>query len=429
MIDMCRVHVSRRFLTLAAILSLIPLLLLIIMTRSAELLGLDGDQPSVSTRGEAASATSTESPTPRRGWWYAIGDRPTEAEVAAAPRWYSVVVLNAWDGWALKKIKAIDSTVKVLMYKDLSSSRVSADTDNLVNPTGVGYQEAESAGPSWFATDNVGHRVEWAPYQGHWQMAVWNSHYQERWARNVVREVTDGGWDGVLADNDFATLNYYSHALLAGTSTSAETNSKIRAGLDRLVEVAGSALRHRDKLFIPNISNSRLYSGRWWEHSKYGGAMEEHFVHWSTLPGTGFAWDWGARGWQAQCSEMNTPGLSLAITRSAPTDRRSQLYGYASMLVCGDATSYWSPSTTKDGDYSRPESIAEMSWSIGRALTPGARLASGVWTRSYEGAFVIVNPSNRRITVDVPPRFIDANGRVTTSVNVPSISAIMLRPH
>src|SRR5690348_16916760 len=52
------------------------------------------------------------------GLWYAIGDRPTEAEIEAAADRYGVVVLNAWEVDALQRLKELNPDITVLVYKD-----------------------------------------------------------------------------------------------------------------------------------------------------------------------------------------------------------------------------------------------------------------------------------------------------------------------
>ncbi|PRY18432.1 putative glycosyl hydrolase-like family 15 (GHL15) protein [Kineococcus rhizosphaerae] len=376
----------------------------------------------------AASVQTGELPAvQRRGVWYAIGDEPTAAEVDAAPRTYGVVVLNPWDGWAAQRIHQLDPSVVVLMYKDLSSTRSYAGAYAQADPAGVRYAEAEQDAPRWFATDTSGARVQWGPYPGHWQMAVWDSGYQQRWAANVTREVLAGSWDGVLADNDFATLGFYSSAVLAGTTSRQETDAKIRAGLDVMVTTVGTALNARGKVLVPNLSEARLYPGRWASHARYGGAMEEAFAHWGTDTSSGFLWDWSGTGWQAQTAQMASPGLSLAVTRASASDRRTSLFGYTSVLVRGDSTSYWTGSTTPAGDYSAPESIPEMAWPVGAAVSGPVQLVSGAWTRTFQGAFAAVNPTQQRVVVPVPAGFVDAQGRTVSSVTLEATSGTLLK--
>lgn len=383
--------------------------------------------PSPQTAGAAEEPSTTASASQRRGVWYAIGDTPDRAEVDAAAHSYKVIILNPWEGWALRRIKQLDPSVTVLMYKCLSSTRRYADGYSKPKPTGVGHAEAEGSNPAWFATDTTGARIEWRSYPDHWQMAVWDANYQRRWADNVTQEVVAGGWDGVLADNDFATLRHYSPALLAGTRTAFQTDAKIRVGLDAMVSKAGRTLQSRGKILVPNISDARLYPGRWKLHSQHGGAMEEQLGHWGTDPASGFIFDWPRTGWEQQTGEMSAPGISLAVTRAASGDRRTMLYGYSSVLVRGDASSYWTPSSTSAGTYTRPESIPEMSWPIGPPKAAGLRLSSGAWTRTFAGAVVVVNPTTRTLKVSVPAGFVDATGGSVTSVRLKPTSAVILK--
>lgn len=363
----------------------------------------------------------------RRGLWIATGGTPTVSQVDQAAQLYGVVVLNAWETWALRRIKQNDPSVVVLMYKCLSSTRRYADRYAQAKPTGVGYNEAETTDTNWFAKDSTGARIVWGPYPDHWQMAVWNRNYQQRWTQNVTREVVAGGWDGVLADNDFAHLKFYSPAILAGTTSASATDARIRTGLDDLVTTAGTNLKAAGKIFVPNLSEARLFPGRWALHSRFGGAMEENFLHFGTDPNSGFVHDWRDTGWQAQAEQMSTEGLSLAVTRAQTGDHRTLLYGYTTTLLMGDPTSYWSPSTPQAEGYSAPESIPEMSWPTGRATTNPTRLTNGAWTRTFEKAFTAVNPTTNWVTIHVPPTHVNSTGTIVTQINLRPTSAAILR--
>ena len=361
--------------------------------------------------------------TTRRGLWYAIGDAPSVAEVDAAPARYGVVVLNPWDTWALHRIEQADPSVLVLVYKDLASTR--SYHRGPAPPTGVGIEEAE-ARPEWFARDVGGTRIEWDPYPGHWQMAVWDTAYQDRWIAGVVREVADAGWDGVLADNDLATLRWYDSALLDGTTSSDETDAALRAGLDTLVARAGSALQAHGKLLVPNVSEARLSPGRWTDHAAHGGAMEENLAHGGTDADSGFVWDWGEAGWATQTEQLTSAGITLAITRAARDDRRSLLYGFASVLVRGDHDVFWAPSTTDAGTYTEPEWLPEMSIDLGDPSTDGLRGANGAWTRTFTRGWAAVNPTEQAVRLTPPPGSEDTGGRPVGAIELPATSGVIL---
>lgn len=213
-----------------------------------------------------------------KGWWYGIGKTPTATDINNAAKRYAVVVLNAWETAAMRKIKALNPSVKVLVYKCLSSTRsYSGAVDNGKDaeylPAGLGYVASR---PEWFAVDTAGKRIEWDGYPGHWQMAVWDPAYQQAWIAAVGAEVTREGWDGVLADNDMNSLRWYSPLLFKGTTSASVTDLKLRDGLAVLLGRARQALADAGKLFIPNISESHVRPGRWTAHCGAVGGMEEN---------------------------------------------------------------------------------------------------------------------------------------------------------
>ncbi|OZC29159.1 putative glycoside hydrolase family 15 protein [Gordonia polyisoprenivorans] len=345
--------------------------------------------------------TPDQSGNPVGGLWYGIGQSVTPAEAVAVAKRYQMIVLNSWDVDALKAIKKTNPSAKVLVYKDLSSTRsYSGAVDNGVDatalPSGVGYVYASRNHPDWFATDSRNRRIEWAPsYPGHWQMAVWNTGYQQYWARQVTDEVVAQDWDGVLADNDFARLQFYSTQLIKGTGSADATNAKIRSGLDALVAVAGTRLQAAGKLFIPNIAEARLTPGRWTSHSRFGGAMEENFAtagqNGSILPLDTEQWtemlDIAARGTE----------YILLITQGA--DLTDVSNGYASAALLAGAKTSWM--AAPDPDYAQPPWQAVQRSALGTPVGPPA-ISDGLWTRHFADGVVAVNPTSTTKPFDIP---------------------------
>jgi hypothetical protein len=355
-------------------------------------------------------------------FWDAIGDSPTRAELEQSAREDTVVVLNAWETDALRTLKALNPHILVLVYKDLSSTR-SYEVEDLgqgdLSAAGLSYSAVVRDQPEWFARDTSGRRIEWDPYPGHWQMAVWDSGYQQAWADAVTEEVVAAGWDGVLADNDFARLRYYSPAVVAGTDDQDGTDALIRSGLDRLVTVAGERLRAEGKLLVPNVSEARLYPGRWKEHSRFGGAMEESFAYFADSDQ--FV---GGRDWAAQTEQLADPTqLSLAITHSRTGDSREQRYGFASAAVRGEGTACWMLSTTSS--YTERARSPEQDAGLGAPLEPGTDSGNGVWTRQFENGWVAVNPTDEALPV-VPPTWVSPNKHSGASIFLPAADAVVL---
>lgn len=371
-----------------------PPALAALLLAGALLAGCTGATPAVSPAGHA-----TTSRTVPCNLWNAIGDTPTEAELDAVPGRYDVVILNPWETGALARLREVAPDVTVLVYKDLSSTR--SYTDDAVLPTGVGYADADRDHPEWFALDTAGRRIEWETYPGHWQMAVWDPAYRAEWTANVVAETVEQGWDGVFADNDFARLGFYSDAVLAGSPNQSEADQVVREGLDALVAEAGTALVEQGKVLVPNVSEARLFPGRWEEHTRFGGGMEEHFGYFDSDGGGEFLTDADPTGWLAQTAQVGfADRLSLTITRAVPGDDRAQRYGYLSAAVRGEGRTCWQVSTT--GRYSTPEWTPAQGVPLGAPRGPGERQDSGVWTREFDGGWVAVNPTTEAATVTPP---------------------------
>ncbi|MBP2335407.1 hypothetical protein JOF41_001585 [Saccharothrix coeruleofusca] len=365
-------------------------------------------------------------------WWYGIGEPPTPAEIGFAARHYDLVVLNATETAAMRRLRALNPEITVLVYKDLASTRdypgaVHGDRDARYLPTGVGYHAAEDGHPEWFALDGTGRRIEWRSYPRHWQMAVWHPDYRESWTAAVLAEVVREGWDGVLADNDFSTLRHYSDAVLSGTADAEETDRVLRGGLDALVATAGEALRRAGKVLVPNISESRLTPGRWSAHSRHGGGMEESF---------GLRGDDGAGGvltfrgdeWK-QLRASAALGRSWLLLVTPVEGGRDERVGYASAALLAGPRTCWSGARTPD--YRDPDWSPHQGTGLGEAVEAARRLPSGVWTRRYAHGWVAVNPTGTTARV-TPPADVAATASVAAiaeaPLDLPAADALILTP-
>ncbi|MEV8439605.1 putative glycoside hydrolase family 15 protein [Actinosynnema sp. NPDC051121] len=344
------------------------------------------------------------------GWWYGIGEPPTNRDIVFAAQHYSLVVLNATETAALRKLKQLNPKVKVLVYKDFASVRnypgaVDGNVDAPLLPTGIGYFKAQRESPQWFAVDTHSHRIEWQAYPKHWQMTVWDPAYQKAWSDAVTAEVVREGWDGVLADNDFSSLRYYSPAVLKGTADAAESDRLIREGMDTFLTTAGDTLHKAGKMLIPNVSESHLTAGRWAAHSRYDGAMEENFGLRDT--GTGELLTFKGNEWKelrSQAALGETWLLLITHTKGA----REERVGYATAALLASPYTCWSGATTKD--YRNPDWSRYQEADLGEATETANRLPSGVWDRRFTGGYVAVNPTGKAARVTPPPGLVNVDG-------------------
>ncbi|MGH3863638.1 putative glycoside hydrolase family 15 protein [Actinokineospora sp.] len=357
-------------------------------------------------------------PKPRApcAWWYGIGDSPTAAEIEAAAKRYHVVVLNSWETAAMRKLHELNPKIKVLLYKDLSSTRnypgtVIGDKDAEQLPTGLGYHKTQREHPEWFAVDTAAKRIEWQGYPRHWQMTTWVQQYQQAWAAAVTTEVTREGWDGVLADNDFNSLSHYSPAVLAGTADAAATDRLLRDGLDAFLSVAGDSLQKAGKLFVPNVSETFLTPGRWTAHSRFAGAMEENFGF-RDDNGAGDLLTFQGNEWK-ELRGQAALGESWLLLVTRARSAREERVGYASAALLAGPYTCWNMATTPD--YSKPELSRLHGSGLGEAVEAATRHPNGMWTREFTGGWVAVNPTAATAEVAVPAGLVTVDGAPVTS--------------
>ncbi|SDD75995.1 putative glycoside hydrolase family 15 protein [Actinokineospora iranica] len=379
--------------------------------------------------GTVGAASPPEPPKPSApcAWWYAIGDSPTEPELVDAAQRYRVVVLNAQEIPAMKRLHELNPRIKVLVYKDFSSTRnypgaVEGDADAQWLPSGIGYNAAQREHPEWFAVDTEARRIEWNGYPKHWQMAVWDVAYQQAWANAVAAEVVAQGWDGVLADNDFNTLRHYSAAILHGTGSFNETDRLLRDGLDGLLLAAGEALEKAGKILVPNVSESHLNPGRWTAHSRYGGAMEENFGF-RDEGGNGELLTFRGNEWK-ELRAQAALGESWLLLVTRVKGGRDERAGYASAALLAGPMTCWTPATTVD--YHQPEWSPLQQSGLGSAIDVAIREPSGVWTRAFDNGWVAVNPTGVTAILTPPEGLITLDGEPVSTVELPGADGVVL---
>ena len=279
----------------------------------------------------------------------------------------------------------------------------------------MGFDEAEEADERWFAHREDGvTRIPWDTYPGHWQMAVWNQEYCERWCDNVADELEGSLWDGVLADNDVYDDYYGIRPPIEGDRTMAD----IRQALDGLIQLAGARLNAIDKLLVPNIAESHREPGRWTRHAAFGGGFEEVWL----AHGPGDYFD--PETVLTQADQVQGPGLTIM---RVPTRHR----GPPELPLRGGRVLGLRRRGGRGHRRHRPRRL------LGNSVHPRARLRprhaieeprrrGNAWSRAFSSGWAAVNiNSNPRRTVTLPvPR---ALGRVNG--NSPWPEKITLAPH
>jgi hypothetical protein len=345
---------------------------------------------------------------------------------ATTPSRYRVVVMNAWEAHRIPALKAANPGIKVLVYKDMSSTRsyaVRNGVDDALLPTGVGYAYAESAHPEWFLTSTGGQRIEWAGYDDHWWMDVGNQSYIDAWVANVSSELTARGWDGVMVDNAITDPDVY---LPSGWNIAAyPTDASYQAATERFLAAAGPRLRAAGFQVVPNMGGNApsmdLYR-RW--TGLAGGGLREYFGRWGMDGSQPLFTGWGWDHQLAQQEAAQSAGAYLAVAYGNTTDVRYMRYARASFLVGWNGSDrsalLYTPGVAAREPWS-PE------WTVDVGTPAAARTAvGGAWLRRYTGGVVVVNPSTATVTVPLGGTFVTPEGTAVTSVTLGSATGMVL---
>lgn len=364
------------------------------------------------------SLAAHAAPLGRHALWVAPGNASADEIDRAAPH-VDVVIMHGDQAHLAWRLKAARPGVTVLRYVDLNSVR-RYDGNNAV-VSGVSFNHADSTG--WIARNQRGGLLEWAPsHAQHYQTTVWRQDYRDQWTRAAVSMVNQGPWDGLFADNILWSLRYYTSDWVGGDPDQAASDRRIEQGTDALVQQAGAAVKGAGKLFIVNTPEARRMPIRWIDQTRFGGGFQEHFTSWSNS-GSPNMFDEGPSTWLHDILPVGYGPRTYASTTAASGDTRTCVYGYASFLLMASAGDAWQCDTGARNNYAE---IGEPRMNLGEPLGASQRMANGLWTRSFSGGFVAVNPTRGTQRVNVPQGYVLVDGRVPNP-DLISGSAMVLR--
>ncbi|MFC6087881.1 putative glycoside hydrolase family 15 protein [Saccharothrix lopnurensis] len=367
-------------------------------------------------------------------WLHWNGSPVSDATLATEARRRAYIVLNAWEGALVPKLKAANPDVQVFVYKDLTSTRSYAcrsGVDDAQLPTGVGYCEAERHHPEWFLLDPNGRRFEYSGYSGHWQMDVGNTAYQRAWAANVIKSSTASGFDGVLMDNALFPCDAYHEGVCpAKYPTDAALQD---AYLSMLAGTRDDFVAAGLKT-VANLSNARLHAGAWDAYTEHlDGGFDEW---WLTFDDTNLLSEY-PEGWSRQVAQIASNEARGKITWVQPhfTHGQDRPYRYALasyLMAAGERAAIADVDETDGYDDPSPWR-AEYDWDLGEPSGPYRRVASNVFQRDFACGTVVVN-ANRTASGPVTVRLgtgthTDERGAAVTSVSLPGTTGSILRKH
>lgn len=321
----------------------------------------------------------------------AIETAAANADFSKTASRQSVVILHEWEAAKMRKLKAADPGITVLVYKNLSGMMAAAPYD--VASTGVTTEQAASH-PDWYLKNTGGERFTFGSYGWIYAADIGNAGYQKAWGDNVLG-VLGQGWDGVFADDTNPTIKWhYDVAKVAKYPSDASYGAATGA----MLKAVGPRIRAAGKLIVPNFASWSGYREvvDSWLPSVSGG-MEEQFVKWGTDPDVGYVTgaDWEKMLGAIKLTEASGK-LFLGIAHSQNTDAGAARYGWATVLLAGNGRS----SFALHGDYANETWFADYDLNLGAAAGAEFREASGVHRRAFANGLVLVNPTTTSVSVD-----------------------------
>jgi Hypothetical glycosyl hydrolase family 15 len=337
---------------------------------------------------------------------------------------YRYVVLQAWQWGQIAAIKRQSPGTRVLVYKDMASTRDDATQRQTDLSTGVSYAYADRYHPEWFLKDTSGRRVNWADWPHSWQMDIGSRSYQRTWARNVGRELRRRGWDGVFVDGISRTMQYPWYLNGRVLAKYPGDNDYARANT-RFLRRVGPKLRRRS-LVVGNINDATPALWRRWIRFT-SGVSKEWWTKSSANRGAGMLTgaDWAYQTRLLREAQARHK-IFIAISYGPADDTPAMDYARASFLLFarGSRTAFsYSPLCGVE------PSTPRWREDVGAPTGPPAQNGI-VWQRRFANGLVLVNPSgSATATVPLGGQFVQPNGTAITSLLLgPHSGAVLRKP-
>lgn len=333
-----------------------------------------------------------------------------------APR-YAAINLNDWNTNWISQIRSANPQAKILVYKDLTSTR---EDDCGTNPAGgspcivsgticppgtndapyfaggLGFCAAWRANPAWFLTTSGALATASTPpsqlvsesgFPTQYMMDYGNAGYQRAWLSAVKADAQAHGWSGVLADNAISKAAEYGRN---GNPASPRypSDSSAQAAMAGMLSVVGPGLTGAGISIVPNLGYNNLYPGLWaaWLQN-VSGLMDEWSYFW---PGNGSegsassAWGPWMEPEVRACAAAGKQCFFHFGDHSQALTAAQASFALASYLLYADGNSF----IEFAGDGPNDPQTA-----LGAATGSATQDASGVWTRHFTNGVVTVNPA------------------------------------
>jgi hypothetical protein len=323
-----------------------------------------------------------------------------------------VVILQPWETGELRRLKLVNPSVVVLMYKNASAASSSFGPRHRY-ATGVSFRQARTH--RWLLRNRRGRFFTFKGYPWLWAANIGSRSYQRAWLANVVKDLGGDPWNGVLLDDVNPTIaGHYCVRCVARYPS----NQTYQRAMQSFLGQVGPALKARGKLAIANL-------GAWSTHVSVvdswlpylSGGIDEQFVKVGDQANTGYRSPsmWGRELGEIQTTQSEGK-LFIGLTHSSDADERAAIYGYATELLAANGYALYSMSA----NYSTETWFPEYGYALGSPTGVFSADANGVYRRAFTQGLVLVNPTTARRTVSL--------GGTYSGSGLTNVTTVTMRP-
>ncbi len=381
----------------------------------------------VATPSPRASA-ATEGGNALKRWAATMGgpQELTREQALDAARTFDVVIglPRTYDVYAAE-MRAANPDLKLIAYMNGAYAQ---------SGKGTAYPD------EWYARDEAGAKVVSAQW-GNYFMNVGH----DGWVSHVSQECTErtapAGWSGCYLDMlgvGTLTDGYVSTPPVNPATGKVWTKPELTEATSRLATRVQEA--NPDRYVVANGlgSGNQYFGPEWGPTSKLldgvPGGNAQGFIRGANTPIDKFP---SVKGWKMDVDmlvDAAARGRSVfAMTRvwdtPATQEQKHAVYRFtlASFLLGTDGNQYlfWSDDGDQGAD---PQRHPYEDVFVGAPLAPYSAQASGAYLRRFEAATVVVNPTNKPVTVDLGSEMTSLQGVRQRIVSLPARTGDVFRP-
>ena len=284
----------------------------------------------------------------------------------------------------------------------------------------------------WFLLDSLGRRMT-DQYNEHSKKNVFwmdwgNPEWRKYWTDDVVEDLEQGPWDGVMADCGFVNIRKY---WAPNGILQYETDEKFNSAIENFYAYAYKKINSIGKMLLPNSCEAINNWDQRLEHTH--GGLNEGFVNICK-------WDkkniWRSeKQWEKQISSLEKTcregKVYFAMAHNRDLNRQDLLFSLASFLLGTNGKHGYFYNAGVKGynfknykkDYEEFKDIYETP--IGKPV--GKKyFEDGVWKRKYEQGLIIVNPSSITKKVEISGNYTTSETCNTDTIKMGSHTGLLL---